>query len=145
MSFCSFFFSKLILFVCSTSLIERLYNLFSPVKRTISSNKCKALIENFWFRNSFERSCLSRQICALISPIDVYHAIGKSLDCEETFSDDPVYCAHAVKKFNTILMTSPEMTGLRRSLKDDVSKVKRRSVQDFEKQTIDCHSYKNLT
>ena len=65
-----------------------------------------------------------RHLCSFLNSIDVFRAIGKTLNDEEAFIRDPLFCAHAVKKLNSILMTSPVMADLRNTLKNETSEVR---------------------
>uniref|UniRef100_F6XH13 Protein VAC14 homolog n=1 Tax=Ciona intestinalis TaxID=7719 RepID=F6XH13_CIOIN len=69
-------------------------------------------------------SFIIRQLCALLHAENVFRALSSSLTFskEQQELEDPRFCSHAIKKLNTILMTSSELSELREKLKNKSGK-----------------------
>ncbi|XP_078482952.1 protein VAC14 homolog [Ciona intestinalis] len=69
-------------------------------------------------------SFIIRQLCALLHAENVFRALSSSLTFSEEQQEleDPRFCSHAIKKLNTILMTSSELSELREKLKNKSGK-----------------------
>nr|CAB3267587.1 protein VAC14 homolog [Phallusia mammillata] len=101
--------SPLVLNVYFTKFIHHLLELFKTDNNLLE------------VRSTF----IIRQLCALLNAENVFRAIAEALCVEgkkedELFVDgeNPKFCAHAVKKINSILMTSSELQELRDKLKN---------------------------
>ncbi|XP_076809640.1 protein VAC14 homolog [Clavelina lepadiformis] len=65
-------------------------------------------------------SFIIRQLCTVLNAENVFRAIGEALDQGKEAEEDPRFCSHAVKKLNSILITSTELEELRETLKNDI-------------------------
>ena len=59
----------------------------------------------------------------MLNAENVFRAIGEALDQGKEAEEDPRFCSHAVKKLNSILITSTELEELRETLKNDICQV----------------------
>lgn len=64
---------------------------------------------------------LSRQICGLLNPNDIYHTLSTFLLEEENLK----FASVMIGTLNTILLTSPELYSLRTQLRDVEKQVTR--------------------
>uniref|UniRef100_H2YAI9 Protein VAC14 homolog n=1 Tax=Ciona savignyi TaxID=51511 RepID=H2YAI9_CIOSA len=100
--------TPLVLNIYFTKFISRLLRYFKSDPKLLEE------------RSSF----IIRQLCALLNAENVFRALSTALtfSSEQEQVEDPRFCSHTIKKLNTILMTSSELSELREKLKNKSGK-----------------------